>query len=497
MKLLSSEQFNSADRLMMSEEDCSVFDLITMAGAACFDKLPIVEGKSKVAVVCGLGNNGGDGLYIASRCKGFAENLKVYVLDYSPNRSEGFKAIVGLMNDIGLEFQLIKSADELDFSETDLIIDAILGTGTNRELEGLLADCVNKINETGIRVISIDIPSGMPMDGVVTGTAIKATTTLTIGAPKLAFYLEDNKKWFGEMQIIPFYKEEILGKFNSSLELVDQNFAKAILKEREDISHKGTFGKALICCGSEGKYGAAILSARACMRSGVGLLTVHVPSNAVDLIHQALPEALLDSDKNATCISSIEDIEKYDAVGIGPGIGKSNETVEALIALLKADTKPLVLDADALNILSEHPDLFSYIPKGSILTPHPKEFERLFGSSKDSKERMEKQVKLSKHHQVIIVCKGHNAVITGTDENVYINSSGNSGLAKGGSGDVLTGIITSLLAQKYEPLHAAILGVYVHGFSADLLLEEMHPAGILPSDVIENLPKSFRKIAAV
>lgn len=482
---------------MMSTENISVFDLITIAGAACFEQLRIIEGKSKVAVVCGLGNNGGDGLYIASQCKGVAQNLKVYVLDYSTHRSEGFKAIAGTMNDIGLEMQFIKSADELDFSETDLIIDAILGTGTNRQLEGLLADSVSKINKTGIKVVSIDIPSGMPMDGVVTGTAIKATTTLTIGAPKLAFYLEDNKKWFGEMKVIPFYPQGILEKFDSNYELVDLDFAKAILKKRDEFSHKGSFGKTLLCCGSEGKYGAAILSARACLRSGAGLLTMHVPGNAVSLIHQTIPEAMVDADKNATCISSINDIEKYDAIGIGPGIGKANETVDALLALLKADTKPLVLDADALNILSEHPDLFSYVPKGSILTPHPKEFERLFGSSKDSKDRIERQLKFSRQHQVIIVCKGHHTVITASDEKVYINGSGNSGLAKGGSGDVLTGMITSLLAQKYEPLQAAILGVYAHGLSADLLLEEMHPAGMLPTDVIENLPRTFQRIASV
>ncbi|HQW23660.1 MAG TPA: NAD(P)H-hydrate dehydratase, partial [Bacteroidia bacterium] len=222
--------------------------------------------------------------------------------------------------------------------------------------------------------------------------------------------------------------------------------------------------------------------------------TVQVPSNAMNLIHQLLPEALLKADVNERMITSISDFENFNSIGIGPGIGMANETVDALIELLKINQKPMVLDADALNIIAEHPTLLTNLPENSILTPHPKEFERLFGPSENSFERLEKQIKHSAMHKIVIVCKGRYTTITSPDGKVYFNMSGNSGLAKGGSGDVLTGILTALLAQGYSPINAAVLGVFVHGHSAGLLAMKMHEAGILPSDVIENLPYAFKDI---
>lgn len=265
------------------------------------------------------------------------------------------------------------------------------------------------------------------------------------------------------------------------------NTIKSILKPRLEDSHKGTYGHALLIAGSEGKMGAAVIAAKACLRSGVGLLTVNVPFSEKSVLPIALPEAMLNLRENSI------DLLPFSAIGIGPGLGTSNESKKLLDSLLKETNIPVLLDADALNLISENKQMFSLFPKESVLTPHPKEFDRLFGNHKSTEDRILTAIQKAKELNVVIVLKGHHTLITYNGESV-INTTGNSGLAKGGSGDALTGIITSFLAQGYSPFDAAKLGVYIHGLAADLSLKNQSMESVLILDIIENLGKAFQKI---
>ena len=496
MKVLSAEQVKIADKNSILNEPISSIDLMERAAEKCCEFFPPVGEWSHLVVICGIGNNGGDGLAIALLQMENFKSVRVLVLESSKNYSDNFKINLKRLQDENCNLQFVDSAKDIYLREDELVVDAIFGTGTSRPVDGFLAECIEAINQQAKYIIAIDLPSGMNSSKPTLGAMIKANLTLTIGAAKPAMFFQESADFIGEWKLVKIYKDDsVFAEFSDAPEIVDIEFARSFLKVRKQFSNKGTFGKALIIAGSEGKYGAAILAARACMRSGVGLLTVQVPSNGVNLIHQTLPEALLKSDVNEKMITSISDYENFTSIGIGPGIGMENETVDALIDLLKLYGKPLVLDADALNIIAEHPTLLTNLPENSILTPHPKEFERLFGPSENSFERLEKQIKHSAMHKIVIVCKGRHTTITSPDGKVYFNMSGNSGLAKGGSGDVLTGILTALLAQGYSPIDAAVLGVFVHGHSADLLASKMHEAGILPSDVIENLPFAFKDMS--
>ena len=496
MKVLNSTQIKSADQYMILNEPISSIDLMERAAERCCEFLPSTGQWDHLVVICGIGNNGGDGLAIARMQTENYQSVRVVVLQSSEIYSDDFILNLNRWKEENGKVQIVLNASELYIHADELVIDAILGTGVNRPVEGFLAECIEAINQQAAFVIAIDLPSGMNSSAPTLGPMIKADLTVTIGAPKPALFFSESAEFVGKWKLVSIYDDEtVFAEYEEAPDTVDRSMAGAILKVRMQFTHKGTYGKALIVAGCEGKYGAAVLAARACMRSGVGLLTVQVPSNATQLIHQTTPEALLRADESPTRITHVEDFEKFDTLAIGPGIGTANETIDAFISLIKLYRKPMVIDADALNILSEHPDLFSNLHENSILTPHPKEFERLFGKSENSFERLEKQKKQSALHKVIIVCKGHFTTITTPDGRVFFNMSGNSGLAKGGSGDVLTGILTALLAQNYTPAEAAVLGVFIHGHSADLLALNMHEAGILPSDVIENLPYAFMDIS--
>ena len=267
---------------------------------------------------------------------------------------------------------------------------------------------------------------------------------------------------------------------------LNSTFIKSILKPRLANSHKGTYGHALLIAGSEGKMGAAVIAGKACLRSGVGLLTVNVPFSAKDIFPIALPEAMLNFRENKN------DFSLYSAIGIGPGLGTSKEAELLLRMILKENKIPLLLDADALNLIAQDKNALK-IPKGSVITPHPKEFDRLFGNHNNTEDRTRTAIQKAKELEIVIVLKGHQTLVTFAGK-AFLNSTGNAGLAKGGSGDALTGIITSFLAQAYAPFDAAKLGVYVHGLAADISLQEQSMESMLITDVIKNLGKAFKKI---
>jgi NAD(P)H-hydrate epimerase len=329
------------------------------------------------------------------------------------------------------------------------------------------------------------------------GFIFKADYTLTFQNPKLAFLLPENDPYVGRFEVLdiglhPRYLEEV--ETNNLLTV--KAMVKPILHNRTKYSHKGTYGHTLLIAGSEGKTGAALLGAKACLRTGVGLLSVHLPKVAQLPLQTAIPEAMIDGDDSETCFSTFGKLDAYTAVGVGPGLGKADDTVRALKRLIQEVQVPLVMDADALNILSDNPTWLPFLPAKTILTPHPKEFERLVGKSSTSFERLEKQRELAVKYNLIVIVKGAHTTVAMPNGTIFFNTTGNPGMATAGSGDVLTGIILSLLAQRYSPEEAAVLGVYLHGLAGDLAADEIGQEALMASDITEHLGKACAALHA-
>jgi NAD(P)H-hydrate epimerase len=365
-------------------------------------------------------------------------------------------------------------------------------------LDGLAKKIVQRINQSGATIISIDIPSGLfgeDNSGNDLSAIIKASHTLTFQFPKLSFLFPENAQFTGEWTVLPIgLHPEAINETESNFHFLTKEFISGKIKKRGKFSHKGTYGHALLIAGSYGKMGASVLASRACLRSGVGLLTCHIPQLGYEIIQNSIPEAMISIDSSETVFSEVPNLSSFSAIGIGPGLDKKQETQQALKILLQANPNKLIIDADALNILSENQDWYNLLPENTILTPHLKEFERLAGPSADSYERLQKQLQFSTKYKVIIVCKGANSCITFPDGRVFFNSTGNPGMATAGSGDVLTGIILGLLAQNYSPEDTTLLGVYLHGLAGDLAATEFGEYSLVAGDLIRNLGKAFLQL---
>jgi NAD(P)H-hydrate epimerase len=378
-----------------------------------------------------------------------------------------------------------------------LVIDALFGSGLNRPLKSINALLINYLNEHAKEIISIDLPSGLMSDTLEIGVPIiQANHTLSFQSPKLAFYFPENEKFIGEIHLLDIgLSAGFLHQVVPEISLISQELVEKIYKPRQRFSHKGTFGHALLLAGSYGKTGAALLAAKACMHSGVGLLTVGVPQCSYLVLQMGLPEAMITSDEKKNKLATImPNYSNYQAVGIGPGIGTEKRTRKWLLQQLLVIQCPLVLDADALNAIA-YEEKWHCIPKNSILTPHPKEFDRLFGLCQNSQERMLKAIKKAKELSCIVVLKGHHTLIATAEGEVWFNTTGNAGMATGGSGDVLTGIITGLLAQGYVPKDAVLLGIWLHGQSGDLASKRHGQEALVASHIIEFLGDAFLLIA--
>jgi hydroxyethylthiazole kinase-like uncharacterized protein yjeF len=371
----------------------------------------------------------------------------------------------------------------------------LFGTGLSRRVEDLQEAVIKKMNDTAAYKIAVDVPSGLQIDKPSVGTIFKADFTLTFQLPKLAFLLPENFQYVGNWQAarIGLDKKFIDGADTNYL-LLEKKDVKALLKTRNKFDHKGNNGKALLIAGSYGKMGAAVLAARAAMRTGLGLLTTHVPAAGLTIIQNGSPESMASSDAHEHYFTTTPPCEDVDAVGIGPGIGLHNETKRAFEKLLQQSKKPLVIDADAITLLANHPSLLLLLPPQSILTPHPGEFRRLVGDWANDFDRLEKQRNFSKQIGGIVVLKGAHTSITSPDGKVYFNSNGNPGMATAGSGDVLTGMITSLLAQGYRPLDSAIVGVFLHGCAGDLAARKTGETSLIASDIIDFIPQAYHDL---
>jgi NAD(P)H-hydrate epimerase len=380
----------------------------------------------------------------------------------------------------------------------DLIIDGLYGSGLNRPLTGFAGSVIDWINGAGLEVVSIDLPSGLLCEDNLynDGSIVRATCTLTLEFPKLSLFFSENEPFFGNWEIVTFgLSKKVMDETRTNYVFLDQETVSSILKRRKIFSHKGSYGHGLLLSGSKGKAGAAQLAARGALRAGLGLLTVHLPGSAGTVLHIALPEAMTSYDSENDYITELPDLKRYAAVAAGPGIGMDTKTQEVIQQLTRQATVPLVLDADALNILSENALWISQLPVDTILTPHPAEFDRLSGlPAKTEEERFHIAEQFSDSYKVILILKGAFTRIFFPDGTVYFNSTGNPGMATAGSGDVLTGILLGLLCQGYTPREAALLGVFLHGRSADLRVECSSEESLIASEIADYLGDAFASL---
>jgi ADP-dependent NAD(P)H-hydrate dehydratase / NAD(P)H-hydrate epimerase len=497
LKVLRASQIKEVDAYTIQNEPVSSIDLMERACRAFVSWFtPRFAGTIKAGVVCGTGNNGGDGLGIARLLYDWGYHVKVWIVKGAASESPDFKTNLSRLPEKVERFDLTSDIPADVFSNRDVLIDAIFGTGLSRNAEGVYADVITLFNEAESVRIAIDIPSGMRTDELSGDPIVKADYTVTFQIPKLAFFLPQNHQYTGEWCIadIGLSKQAISDSQTQHFYLQKKDIRK-LIRPRSRFDHKGTFGHALLVAGGYGKMGACVLSGRAALRSGVGLLTIHAPAVGYQIVQTALPEAMMTAKAGERHFSEApEDATRYDAIGIGPGLGQSPETVKALETLLRQYRKPVVIDADALNILSSQSELLHLIPQNSILTPHPKEFERLAGTWKNDFERLEKLKNFAAKLNCYVILKGAFTTIATPKRVVYFNPTGNPGMATGGTGDVLTGILTGLLAQNYSSESCCLLGVYVHGLAGDLGATEMGTTSMIASDLVDFLPAAFKKL---
>jgi ADP-dependent NAD(P)H-hydrate dehydratase / NAD(P)H-hydrate epimerase len=496
IKILSSIQIKQLDQFTIEHEPITSIDLMERACHAFTDWFAQhYRQNKKVGIICGTGNNGGDGLGIARLLAEIHYPVKVWIVRGEVKETEDFRinferAKISRVNLVEISLPSVRGL----FGGCDILIDALLGSGQSRPIEGIYAQVIKCFNETRATKIAVDIPSGLMADQPSNSEIAQVDHTISFQLPKLAFLFPENNKYVGEWHLVDIgLSKQFLKDAESNYFFVTDKSIKKIIQPRTRFSHKGNYGHALLIAGSLGKMGACILSAKAALRSGVGLLTLYVPKSGNTILQTAVPESMCTFDTNENYFSASPENLSYDTIGIGPGLGQHTDTVKAFTQLLHQYQQPMVIDADALNILSSDRHLLTLIPSGSILTPHPKEFERLVGTWATDFERLEKQKKLALQLNSVIVLKGAFTSIAAPDGNVYFNSTGNPGMATGGSGDVLTGIITGLLAQNYNPTEAAILGVYLHGYAGDLAANELGMNSLIASDLVLFLSQAFKR----
>ncbi|PJB13554.1 MAG: bifunctional ADP-dependent NAD(P)H-hydrate dehydratase/NAD(P)H-hydrate epimerase [Flavobacteriales bacterium CG_4_9_14_3_um_filter_40_17] len=498
MKILNAEQLRVADKNIMLNQKITSVELMGRAANSCFRWLinHLSEGCRSIYIFCGVGNNGGDGMAIASLLRENGLEIKVFELLFSNQPSADFLFYRDEWTQSGEKVFPIQS--EKDFPKIDssaVVIDAVFGYGLNRPPEKWVQCLFAYLNESNLEIISIDVPSGLYLDKIpaTEETVIKARHTLTFEFPKLVFFLPQTSTFTGDWHLMSLQSNpEDLEGIDCQQFLLDEKIMAAMLKPRARFSHKGTFGHALLVGGSYGKIGAMLLSAKACLRSGAGLVSVFVPRCGYLPFQSALPEIMVIDDEADKQLEDIKIPKKFTAVGIGMGMGQHPKTGRALHRFLLKNRSPLLLDADALNILSQKTAWLSLLPPQSVLTPHPKELERLIGTWKDDFEKIEKTQDFARRHQLVVLIKGAHTLIV-TQDDIWINSTGNPGMASAGSGDVLSGIITGFLAQGYATNEAAILGVYLHGLAGDLAVADCQSeASLIASDIVENLGNAFR-----
>ncbi|MDX2189747.1 MAG: NAD(P)H-hydrate dehydratase [Bacteroidota bacterium] len=503
MKILNASQIKKWDEYTITNTPISSIDLMERASKACTQAILEMFPYKDVnfQILCGKGNNGGDGLAISRILIEEGYRVQTLIIDYTTNSTKDFDLNLDkLKRNNHSNITICKSISEVILNEDAIVVDAILGSGINRPLEGLIKEVVSLINSKSNFVISIDMPTGLLEDvSSVTELAIHANQTLTFQVPKLSMFFKENYLYTGNFRVLDI---GLMPEFNQQCEsnyyYLSESSIKKIVKTRSKFDHKGIYGHSLLIVGSYGKMGAAVLSAKACMRSGVGKLTVACPKSGYEIIQTCVPEAMAYTiEEHEKYVTFFPKISGFESIGIGPGIEKRPVTKQMLRNLLsQKDLPPLILDADALNlmaeIMKEFPDF--KIPQNAILTPHLKEFERLAGESSSAYERHLKQIAFSKTHGVIVILKGAYSGVSFPDGSYYFNSTGNPGMATAGSGDVLTGIIAGLLAQKYSLKDAALLGIFLHGLAGNMAANVKSEYALIAGDIVDYIGDAYMSL---
>lgn len=487
-KILSAAQMRACDQYTIQNERISSIELMERAALQFVRTIiPFVHGKPTIHVFCGSGNNGGDGFAVARLLIEKNCQVTTYFIRTGDKISNDCLINQQCVPDF---ITLESTADFPKIKPDDIVIDALLGTGTTRPTTGILRDLIDHLNASSAKILSIDIPSGLQSDELpYENGIIRANYTGTFERPKMAFFMKESAPFVGSWQtlsigISPEYIEKQDGRYH----FLSEDFFDAILKPRIQFSHKGTYGHGLIVAGSKGKMGAAVLASKAAMRSGIGLLTAFIPACGYTIFQTALPEAMCITDSTEDFHTEIAfDLSPYTSIGFGPGMGNHTGTASLLEQLFDTLSVPMVLDADALNALAENPSLLQKMPANTILTPHPKEFERLAGTSKNTYERLAQQIEFAQAHTCIVVLKDAITSVVFPNGTVFFNTTGNPGMATGGTGDALTGIITGLLSQGYTPENAALIAVYYHGKAGDNAAKHVGENQLIASDLIQFL----------
>ncbi len=501
MKILSVDKIREADAYTIKNEPILSIELMERAASQLFFWITKrVDSTHSFKIFAGTGNNGGDGLALGRMLAAAGYEVEIYVVRYSDKTSADFQVNFKRAESTdGITIIDLKTISDFpEIGDEELVIDALFGSGLSRNITGFPAEVIKQINQSSAVKVAIDIPSGIFSDKSSISsenTIVRADYTLSFQFPKLAFMMPENDSFVGDWHILDIgLHPDYINRVQTNNFLTVKNDVAPLKKKRAKFSHKGTYGHALLIAGSYGKMGAAVLAAEACLRSGVGLLHVHIPKVGYQILQTALPEAMISLDRYENYFSELPDLGMFNAVGIGPGLGMEHQSQMALKLLIQEFKASMVFDADALNILSENPTWLAFLPAGSILTPHPKEFERLAGKWDNDFEKLEMQRAFAVRHNIYLILKGAYTSICTPDGKCYFNSTGNPGMATAGSGDVLTGIITGLLAQHYTPGQASVLGVYLHGLAGDIAAKKSGEEAMLAGDIVKAMGKAWKRL---
>lgn len=499
MKIFTANEIREIDAATVRLEPVTPAGLMERAAKTFFQRLKeTVPPEKKVNVFAGPGNNGGDGLVVARLLHEEGYHVRVFIVETGASHRGEFTMNADRLARTGVSPLTLAEPDLFpSVGREEVIIDAIFGTGLQRPPAGVAAEVIRKINKTGAFIISLDVPSGLYCEDnadIDRKTVIKASLTFTFQFPKLAFMFAGNDENVGKWEVLDIgLHPATIAEKPSPFRYIMREDVRPMIVKRRKFDHKGTFGHALVMAGSYGKAGAATLAAAAALRAGAGLVTVHLPVSAVMAVQAALPEAMVSPDPGERNITALPDLEVYSAVGAGPGLGTDPDTRLVIEKLLETVSVPLLLDADALNILSLNRELLSKLPPRTVLTPHPGEFRRLAGTASSDFRLMEEQRAFARKYNCVVVLKGAHTSVALPEGEIYFNSTGNPGMATGGSGDVLTGMITSLLAQGYDPADAAVTGVYLHGLAGDVALRIHSEESVIAGDILMNIGRAYRE----
>lgn len=506
MKIFTSKQIHEWDAYTIKQESITSLDLMERSAIAVTEAITKRwNTKVPIIVFAGPGNNGGDALAVARLLAQKQYNVVAYLFNIRNHISDDCNSNKLRLKESKRLKKFVEVTNEFDPPELTaetLVIDGLFGSGLNKPLSGGFASLVKYINSSACTVVSIDLPSGLMAEDNsynISANVVKADYTFTLQTKKLCMYFTESQRYLGELEVLDIgLSKDWVAETPSQLSIVERDNILPLIKTRDDFAHKGRMGHALIVAGCYGMCGAAVMATKACLRAGVGKVTVHVPGRNYDIMQISVPEAITQLDKDEHCFSEAVSLDAYDALAIGPGIGQRDTTAVAVISQIRSSQKPTVIDADALNILGSRRSWMQQLPQGILMTPHPKEFDRLDGTESNSDyERLSKARDMAQRLQAYILLKGHYSAFCQPDGTVIFNSTGNGGMATAGSGDVLTGIIVGLMARGYTTAEAAVTGMYLHGLAGDIAAEKVGLESLIATDIIAEIPMAFKRLIAL